>query len=97
MLINVVDAKYISGYKIWVQFDTGEEGEVDLADILWGEVFEPLKDKKKFRRFKVDPEAGTVVWENGADIAPESLYRRATALHQDRHANDLRASRSGGW
>lgn len=81
MLVHVVDAKYISGYKIWMKFDTGDEGEVDLADILWGEVFEPLKDREKFRRFKVDPEAGTIVWENGADLAPESLYRRARAIN----------------
>lgn len=80
MLVNVVDAKYISGYTVWVKFDTGEEGEVDLADTLWGEVFEPLQDKEQFRKFKVDPEAGTIVWENGADLAPESLYRRAKAL-----------------
>jgi hypothetical protein len=42
-------------------------------------VFEPLKDREIFRRFTVDPEAGTLVWENGADLAPESLFRRAKA------------------
>ena len=79
MLVHVVEAKYISGYKIWIKFDTGDEGEVDLTDVLWGEVFEPLKDREIFRRFMVDPEAGTIVWENGADLAPEALFRRAKA------------------
>ena len=90
MLVHVVEAKYISGYKIWIKFDTGDEGEVDLTDVLWGKVFEPLKDREIFRRFTVDPEAGTIVWENGADLAPESLYRRAKASNQSLPADHLR-------
>jgi hypothetical protein len=79
MFVHVVDAKYVSEYTIWVKFDIGDEGEVDLTDLLWGEIFEPLKEKDRFKKFIVDHEAGTIVWENGADIAPESLYRRVTA------------------
>jgi uncharacterized protein DUF2442 len=40
-------------------------------------VFEPLHDPEYFRLFRVDPECDTLVWPNGADIAPESLYERA--------------------
>jgi len=47
---------------------------VDLAQDLEGEVFGPLRDKRRFRRFRVDPELETVVWENGAGLAPEFLY-----------------------
>jgi uncharacterized protein DUF2442 len=78
MLIHVVEAKYISGYKIWLKFDTVDEGEVDLTDVLLGKVFEPLKDQEIFRRFTVDSKAGTIV-------APESLYRRAKASNQIWH------------
>ncbi|MEK9137511.1 MAG: DUF2442 domain-containing protein [Bacteroidota bacterium] len=57
------------------------EGEVDLKDVLWGSVFEPLKDRNRFRQFKVHPDLHTIVWENGADFSPEFLYSciRATA------------------
>ena len=91
MFVHVVDAKYVSDYKIWIKFDTGDEGGVDLTDMLWGEVFEPLKDREIFRRFTVDPEAGTIVWENGADLAPESLYRRAQASNQSLSTDHRRA------
>ena len=90
MLVHVVEAKYLSGYKIWVKIDTGDAGEVDLTDVLWGEVFEPLKDRELFRRFTVDPEAGTIVWENGADLAPESLFRRAKASKSNLPPDHLR-------
>jgi hypothetical protein len=40
-------------------------------------VFEPLRDPKYFATVKVDPEAATVVWPNGVDLAPETLYQTA--------------------
>lgn len=48
-------------------------GDIDLADGLWGEVFEPLRDLSLFIQVGVDPELGTVVWPDGADLDPESL------------------------
>ena len=53
---------------------------VDLKDELYGEVFEPLKDMERFRSFKVDPDLETIVWENGADLAPEFLYDKMKVL-----------------
>jgi len=72
--------KYISGYKIWLRFEDGREGEVDLADELWGEVFEPLKEHKSFKKVRLDRELNTICWETGADFAPEFLYAKLTTL-----------------
>lgn len=74
MILHVVDVKYARDYVIWVRFNDGIDGEVDLSAELEGEVFGPLKDKKLFKTVKVDPLLGTVVWDNGADLAPEFLY-----------------------
>lgn len=74
MILHVVDVKYVRDYVIWVRFNDGIDGEVDLSAELEGEVFGPLKDKKLFKTIKVDPLLGTVVWDNGADLAPEFLY-----------------------
>lgn len=76
MILHVVEAKYERDYVIRLKFNDGAEGFVDLADELYGEVFAPLKDKEKFRAFTVDPELKTIVWENGADFAPEFLRDR---------------------
>jgi len=45
-----------------------------------GPVFEPLKDPKVFRQVRVDKEAGTVAWPNGADLDPDVLYIRSVPL-----------------
>jgi len=62
---------------IWVEFSDGSSGVADLSDVLWGTMFEPLKDVEKFRKFEVSPVFSTIIWQNGADLAPEALYERA--------------------
>lgn len=80
MILHVKKAKYRHDYVIWVRFSDGAEGEVDLTNELKGEVFGPLKDINKFKSFKVDPVLETIVWENGADLAPEFLYENIKIL-----------------
>ena len=74
MILHVVEVKYLHDYVIWVRFNDGATGEVDLSMELEGEVFGPLHDKALFKTVKVDPFMQTVVWDNGADLAPEFLY-----------------------
>ena len=76
MILHVIEARYEWDYVIHLKFNDGAEGFVDLADELHGEMFAPLKDLEKFRLFRVDPELDTIVWDNGADLAPEFLYDR---------------------
>ena len=80
MILHVREARYVRDYVIWFRFNDGAEGEVDLSGELEGEVFEPLKDLTAFKRFRVDPELETIVWENGADLAPEFLYEKMKVL-----------------
>ena len=77
MLVHVVKAKYVDGYRIEVSFNDGRTGIADLKDALHGPVFESLKDESNFKRFVVDEELDTLVWENGADLAPEYIYFQA--------------------
>jgi hypothetical protein len=69
--MHVTQAKYIENYKVWLSFNDGAEGEVDLASELYGEIFEPLKDIVFFKSFTL--EGHTLSWRNGADFAPEFL------------------------
>ena len=77
MFLHVTEAKYVGGYKIALSFNDGRKGLVDLAQALSGPVFEPLRDEARFSAFRVDEELATIVWANGADMAPEFLYFQA--------------------
>ncbi len=70
---HVIDARALGGHRVWLRFDDGTEGELDLAGELDGPVFVPLRDPAYFARFTIDD---TLVWPNGADFAPEFLRER---------------------
>ncbi len=69
----VTAAEHAGDYRLVVTFDDARRFLVDLAPHLTGAVFEPLRDPAVFASFRVDPELDTVVWPNGADLAPEFL------------------------
>ena len=76
-MIEVLEATYQEGYKVWLKFNTGESGVVDLKDLLHKyKAAEPLLDKNEFKKFYLD-EWPTLAWPCGFDLAPESLYERA--------------------
>ena len=73
-MAKLIEARYVWDYVVWLRFDDGAMGEVDLSDRLYGPVFQPLKDREYFQTFEVDQELHTLVWANGADFAPEFLH-----------------------
>ena len=77
---DVLEVRYVRDHILWVRFQDGTEGEVDIAPSLRGPIFEPLREIEYFKQVAVDPEIGTIVWPNGADVAPETLYSRVTAV-----------------
>ena len=74
-MLHIKTAKYISGFKLWLAFDDGTSGEVDLSSSLNGAIFKPLKDTNLFSKVFIDPELETTTWPNGADFAPEYLKK----------------------
>lgn len=80
MILHVEEVHYVRDFVVWLRFNDGAAGEVDLKDELFGEVFEPLKDLAAFRQFRLDPELNTITWNNGADLPPEYLHERLSVL-----------------
>ncbi len=77
MFLHITKAHYIDEFKVDVHFNNGKRGTADLTEALHGAIFEPLKEKSLFAQLKVDPELETIVWPNGADLAPEYVYFQA--------------------
>jgi hypothetical protein len=95
LAIMIIEAKYLYDYQLTLGFDDGRHGIVDMRDSLEGPIFTQLRDIAFFaqgavsgidpsparchHRNALDPELGTIVWPNGADMAPEYLYFLAFA------------------
>jgi hypothetical protein len=63
-------------WRLAVTFNDGLTGIVDVADVIHepnAGVFEALRDPDFFARVYL--ECGAVAWPNGADIAPDTMYR----------------------
>jgi len=74
--VYLTKAVYQGNFRVYLEFNTREAGEVDLYDIIYKyKEAEPLRDPARFSQFHLDSWP-TLAWKCGFDIAPESLYRR---------------------
>ncbi len=78
---HVVEARYLGDYKVWLEFNDGRKGVVDLADELHGEEHTPLRNRDLFAGFYLDYGLASIAWLDGADFAPEFLYDKLRAMH----------------
>ena len=73
-ILRIVEADVRAPYQLHLKFSDGIQKTVNVLKLFKGPVFEQLKDPNEFNKMKLDEVCGTVVWPNGADIAPETLY-----------------------
>jgi hypothetical protein len=80
MFVHVTEMSCLDGYRLQLRFNNGVEGIVDLEPELYGEIFEPLRDRNLFQQAFLT--SRTVEWPNGADFAPEFLLSRVQMAEQ---------------
>lgn len=71
---RVVAFEFAGPYTLRVRFEDGAEQTIDFAPVLGGELLGPLRDPALFQQVRIDPEAHTLVWPNGADFDPADLH-----------------------
>ena len=75
MLQELVAVEVTGSHRIRIRFADGLEGELDVSKLVrFDGVFASLRDPAEFRKARLDPELGTVVWPSGADLDPDVLY-----------------------
>ena len=79
-LIDVIAVKPLEGHVLELSFEDGLTARVDMDRVIgnYDGVFTPLLDPGYFIQVRVEPELGTIVWPNGADICPDVLYSYAS-------------------
>ncbi len=80
MLHDVTAVAPLDGHRLRLTFDDGVEGIYDASGLAFTGVFAPLEDPAYFAQARVDPELGTAVWPNGADLDPVVLYAAITGV-----------------
>jgi len=81
MLKDIVEARAIGNHRLYLRFEDGVSGEIDLGRLIdFKGIFEPLQRPEELAKVRVDPEIGTVCWPNGADLDPDVLYAELTGM-----------------
>ena len=87
---RVTEFGIVGPYTLSVTFKDGTEQRIDFEPVLRGVLFGPLQDLATFNAVRLDTEAGTLVWPNGADFDPSTL-------HDWPEVQDELAARARGW
>jgi len=75
MLKDISSVQPLENYQLYLKFEDNQEGVVDISQLIeFTGIFAPLQDLTYFNQVKLNPEWGTIYWENGADLDPDVLY-----------------------
>ena len=77
-----IEVKPRDGYKIWLRYEDGVEGEVDLSDVAGKGVFEAWDDRAFFESVKLD-EYGDIAWDDEIGLCQDALYMEITGKTVD--------------
>jgi hypothetical protein len=81
---EVIEVNALDGHQLLLTFTGGEQRRIEIRAIVpFDGVFASLKDESYFRQVRVNPDSGTIVWPNGADICPDVLYEQSVVRQRD--------------
>lgn len=73
---DITSVKVLEDYNLYLQFADGSAGAIDIAKLVpFNGVFAALQDKEFFAGVHVNPDIGTICWDNGADLSPAYLHQ----------------------
>ena len=77
MMPTPVEVKALANYRIWLRYDDGTEGEVDLSDLAGRGVFKAWNDSTFYGSVRVGSH-GAIEWGSDIDLCPDAMYMRLT-------------------
>ena len=76
-MFQIVEVRVLPGYRLWIRYRDGVEGEVDLSDLAGRGVFAAWNERRFFEDVRID-DSGALAWGNHLDLCPDALYLRLT-------------------
>ena len=75
--IRPVEVRALEPYRIWLRYDDGVAGEIDLSHLASRRLFAAWQDPSFFSAVRLDP-GGFVVWSDDIDLCGDALYLKLT-------------------
>ena len=76
-MFTPIQVKPLPGYKLWVKYADGTEGQVDLSDLVGKGVFALWQDERAFAQVYIG-DHGQIAWSDEIDICPDAVYMDIT-------------------
>ena len=89
IFVDPIEVEPRAGYRIWVRYEDGVEGELDLSHLAGRGVFRAWDDRAYFEGVHINEEAGCVCWgvppgsDMEIDIAPETGYAQLLGITRE--------------
>lgn len=77
-----LEVRPVTRFRLWIRYDDGSEGEVDLSDLAGRGVFRAWDDPGVFESVRLGPQ-GEIAWGDELDLCPDSVYMRLTGKSPD--------------
>lgn len=74
---KLIEVQPLPNYKIWLRYDDGVSGEVDLSKYAGKGVFALWNDYNAFEQVYIG-EADQIAWSDEIDMCPDSMYMELT-------------------
>ena len=85
-----VEVKALPHFRIWLRYDDGTDGEVDLSDVAGRGVFKAWNDPAFFNAVRLGSH-GAIEWGADIDICPDAMYLRLTGKSPEEVFPSLRS------
>jgi hypothetical protein len=92
-MFRLAEVRAREGYRLWLRYADGTEGEVDLSDLAGRGVFRAWADRRVFESVQID-ESGAVAWPGEIDLCPDALYLRLTGQAPEEVFAGLKAAQA---
>ncbi len=76
-MVRPTSVKALSKYRIWLEFDDGVSGEVDLSDVAGSGVFKVWDEPGYFERVHIAAHRA-IAWDDEVELCPDSLHWELT-------------------
>lgn len=90
-MLRPVEVRSLGKYRIWLQYEDGVQGEVDLAHLAGKSVFRVWEKPGAFDRVYIAP-YGAIAWSDDLDLCPDSLYLKLTGKRPEEAFPELRSA-----